>query len=73
MGLAIPRTYGNAVARNRLKRTLREVFRLHKALLPSGTDMVFSARPLSVTPVRYKTVEPLVKELWVKARVWSAA
>ncbi len=73
MGLAIPRTYGNAVARNRLKRMLREVFRLHKALLPSGVDMVFSARPLSVPTVRYQTVEPLVKDLWIKAHIWSAS
>ena len=29
LGMAIPSAYGNAVARNRLKRLIREVFRLN--------------------------------------------
>jgi ribonuclease P protein component len=68
LGLAIPRAYGNAVARNRLKRLLREVFRLNKSKLPAGVDLVFSAR--STTPgVRYQTIEPLVFNLWTKAHL----
>src|SRR5271166_4144153 len=55
MGLAIPRAYGNAVARNRLKRLLREVFRLNKSELPQGVDMVFSARNL-LPKLRYQTL-----------------
>jgi ribonuclease P protein component len=66
MGLAIPRAYGNAVARNRLKRLLREVFRLNKAALPRGADMVFSAGRMPPR-LRFQTVEPLVKLLWNKA------
>jgi ribonuclease P protein component len=68
MGLAIPRTYGNAVQRNRLKRLLREVFRLRKGELVPDVDMVFSAKPLSTEP-RYATIEPLVLELWKRAHV----
>jgi ribonuclease P protein component len=68
LGLAIPRAYGNAVARNRLKRLIREVFRLNKTTLPPGVDLVFSSRTL-MPKVRYQTLEPIVKELWAKARL----
>ena len=68
LGLAIPKAYGNAVARNRLKRLLRETFRLHKAALPRGVDMVFSARP-SLEKPRYQTIEPLVLKLWTLAHL----
>jgi ribonuclease P protein component len=68
LGFAISRAYGNAVARNRLKRLLREVFRLNKGLLPPGVDMVFSARHL-LPHLRYQTTELMVKELWRKAKL----
>ena len=69
LGFAVSRFYGNAVARNHLKRLLREIFRLNKPQLPPGVDMVFSARKLSFT-LRYQTLEILVKGLWTKAGLW---
>ena len=36
---------GNAVARNRAKRRLREIFRKHQGLVPPGLDLVLTARP----------------------------
>src|SRR5580698_7927789 len=59
LGLAIPKAYGNAVQRNRLKRVLREVFRLNKVSLPAGADLVFSARRTALD-ISYRTVEPIV-------------
>jgi ribonuclease P protein component len=35
---------GNAIARARAKRRLREVFRQHQALVPAGCDLMFVAR-----------------------------
>lgn len=35
---------GNAVHRNRAKRRLREIYRRHQSLVPSGFDLVLTAR-----------------------------
>jgi len=45
LGLSVPRRVGSAVVRNRVKRLLRESFRLHQHALPAGYDVVINVRP----------------------------
>ncbi|MBM4329027.1 MAG: ribonuclease P protein component [Deltaproteobacteria bacterium] len=41
LGIVAGRKVGNACARNRIKRRLREYFRLNRGKMPSETDIVF--------------------------------
>ena len=45
LGLTVPAAVGNAVLRNRMKRRVREVFRLHRSSIPGGWDIVVNPRP----------------------------
>ena len=44
LGLSVSRKIGNAVARNRFKRLYREAFRLTRAELPTGFDLILIPR-----------------------------
>jgi len=68
LGTAVPKRVGSAVTRNRIKRLIRETFRLNRNVLPDSVDILiimrrlpdlltlgeFSTRILSLTD-RYKT------------------
>jgi ribonuclease P protein component len=45
LGLAVPKAAGNAVARNRIKRQLREAWRERLEGIPPGRDYVLIAKP----------------------------
>jgi ribonuclease P protein component len=45
LGLSVGRKVGTAPRRNRIKRLIREAFRLHQYDLPVGYDLVFVVRP----------------------------
>lgn len=45
LGLSVSRRVGGATVRNRIKRLLREAFRLERASRPPGYDLVINVRP----------------------------
>jgi len=59
LGITVSKKVGGAVKRNRVKRLLREFFRLHKEQLPDASDILFIAKPGSA----YLKYSALCKEM----------
>jgi len=66
LGLVVSRKKGNAVRRNRIKRLLRESFRLNKNLLIIKVDMVIIPRYTFSTNLKLSDIEAGMKELFHK-------
>lgn len=63
LGLAVPKSVGNAVVRNRLKRQLRETWQELASDVPVGRDYVLAARPGVADPADRRGHQWLVEEV----------
>jgi len=59
LGVTVSKNTGNSVTRNKIKRLIREYYRLHKAHFPPGYDVVISARKGAGELNYWKTKEEL--------------
>jgi ribonuclease P protein component len=63
LGLAVPRSVGSAVVRNRVKRILREAWRELLPQVPRGQDYVLVARPGLLEPAETRGRDWLAAEI----------
>lgn len=70
LGLVVSRKLGSSVERNKLKRRLREVFRLNKHRLIRKIDMIFLPGQKSID-LNYRELEKIIFSLWGKANIIS--
>jgi ribonuclease P protein component len=72
LGLAVAiKVAGNAVARNRVRRIIRESFRLHQHELPA-VDLAVSARP-TARAASAESLRASLAVLWTKVREQCAS
>jgi ribonuclease P protein component len=63
VGLTVPRTFGPAVERNRVKRRLREAVRKNRKDLGPGWDIVLNPRRAALT-IEFTRMEETIRKLF---------
>lgn len=71
IGLSVSRKFGSAVRRNRVKRVLREAFRLSRDCIPPGMDLILIPRP-GITPRLEQLRLSLIRTAEILARKLAA-
>lgn len=69
LGLVLTRKLGKAVKRNKLKRRLREFFRLHKHLLKPGLEIIFLPRDRAIDR-NYDELEKSIISIFLRAKIF---
>jgi ribonuclease P protein component len=71
LGLSVSRSVGIAVTRNRIKRLIRESFRLSHPNLPAGYDLIVVVRPHK--PLELSEYQKLLRKLAANLhRTWQS-
>ncbi|GHT63881.1 hypothetical protein AGMMS50222_03000 [Endomicrobiia bacterium] len=69
LGLVTSKKVGTAVARNRTKRRLREIFRTNKHLLEPGLDLIFVSKPKTAS-LDYNNLRKIILNLLKSVKLY---
>ena len=70
IGISVSKKVGKSVVRNRIKRLIKEIYRLNKDELNIGYDLVFIARN-AANGRNYNEIDEAVKNLFKKAGLYN--
>ena len=70
LGITVSKKIGNSVIRSRVKRIIKEAYRLQEANLKTGFDYVFIARNSAVDK-KSTDMEICIKRLAERLKVWK--
>lgn len=70
IGFVATKRIGDAVSRNRAKRLMKEVYRLHRHELSLGYEVVLLAGEF-LTKATYREAEKALISLWRQAGIWE--
>lgn len=70
IGISINKKVGKAVVRNKIKRLIREVYRLHRPYLKEDIEMLVIVKPgVNVKDIDFYKVKEMLSKIWEKAGV----
>ncbi|MDD4570445.1 MAG: ribonuclease P protein component [Tepidanaerobacteraceae bacterium] len=70
LGVSVSKKVGKSVVRNKIKRRVKEIFRINIDSIKKGWDIVISARP-AASSLEYKKIEKEMKTLLKRGRIWN--
>ena len=72
LGVTVSKKLGHAVARNRVRRRIREIFRLSQGKMKQGYDVIVVARTRAVS-ADYWEIRRAFEKLCRRLELWEAA
>ena len=72
LGISVSRKIGNAVCRNRIKRWLREYFRIHRSEFSAVTDLSVVVKP-GAALLDHADIDQQLQEALRRLRVYADA
>jgi len=70
IGISVSKKVGPAVVRNRIKRLIREVYRLHRPYLSDDAEILVIVKPgENIENINYHKMKDMLLNIWIKAGI----